>query len=77
MREERSQNKVLIKAQLYLKSSRHIKAKTRGQPLDMTNNINHLKQAVNGIGFHFSAQISLIRSKAELPTLAGKFHQVP
>lgn len=28
----------------------------------------------NGIGFHFSEQVSLIRAKREFPTLEGKFH---
>jgi hypothetical protein len=39
----------------------------------MTDDVNHLMLTANDIGIHFSAQVSLIRPKAELPTPTGKF----
>lgn len=37
----------------------------------MTDDISHLMPAANSIGLHFSAQVSLIRPKAELPSQSG------
>jgi hypothetical protein len=37
----------------------------------MTDEANYLMLEANDIGFHFSAQVYLIRPKAELPTQLG------
>jgi hypothetical protein len=74
MREEQSQDKFLIKAQLFAKHQAYKGKSHKPNAPDMTDDIKHLMLATNGIGFHFSAQVLLIRPKAEILTWEGKFY---
>lgn len=73
-----AKTKVLIQAQLYCKAADLQRQKPKTQPLEVTDDINHLMLAASDIDFH-SQHRSLLsgRPKAELPTPAMQVRAEP